>query len=119
MNGIWKTEAEVLSILCPERAHQGVVSNEMCFNRGVRLARGVRKREPHKAIKWARLSRAFWARSIAGSGEPWQLLGERNVTTPHTKFYCTLTRGHHDDVHSEREGEERTWVSGPGPSLNA
>lgn len=90
MNEIWKTEAKVHSILCTERAHRGFVSNEMCFDRGVRLARGVQKREPHKAIQWARLSRAFGARSIAGSGEPWQLLGQRNATTPHTKFYCAL-----------------------------
>lgn len=114
MNGIWKTEAEVHSILCTEIAHRSFASNEMCFNRGVRLARGIWKREPHKAIKWARLSRAFWARSIAGSGEPWQLLRQRNDTTPHTKFYCTLTRGYDDDVHSAKEGEERTWVSGLG-----
>lgn len=34
------------------------------------------------------------SRSTAGSGEPWQLLGQRNATTPHTKFYCAL-KGEH------------------------
>lgn len=40
MNEIWKTEVEVPSILCTERAHRGLFSDEMCLNGGVRLEFG-------------------------------------------------------------------------------
>lgn len=77
MNEGWKTEAEVSNIVCPLRElPESFVNSKMCFNRVVRLARGVQKSEPQKSIKWVRLLRASWAEEfghcVAGSGEPWQ-----------------------------------------------
>lgn len=63
MNEIWTTKAESELL----ENSQGFVNNKMYYNRVVRLARGVQKREPRKATKWARTSKASGKGGLLGS----------------------------------------------------
>lgn len=71
MNEIWKSKVEISNIVYTLRELTKVLSIiKMCFNREVRLARGVQMRYPHKTTKWAGLLKAFWAKEYCRFWEP-------------------------------------------------
>lgn len=53
MNEVWETETEASDMVCALREITDLVDNKLHFNRVVRLAGGVQKREAHRTIEWA------------------------------------------------------------------